>query len=137
MKLLGLQDVKADTPVYEISGGQKQRLAFVRAISPEFTVFFGDEPTGNLDEINSVELMKIIRSELRQRHFSAILVTHSISLATTFADMIIILTKQGETGEVLPENILHRKNDADKIYWENQTGDTYSDIWNLLLNKLS
>jgi ABC-type lipoprotein export system ATPase subunit len=77
----------------EISGGQKQRLAFVRAITPEFLVLFGDEPTGNLDNLNSEELISILNQNIHRNARSGIIVSHNIDLSLLFADIIIIIQK--------------------------------------------
>ena len=78
----------------ELSGGQQQRLAFARAILPDFTVLFGDEPTGNLDGDNAVKVMTILSSKLlNMSNSSAIIVSHDMRLAEQFADIIIKIRK--------------------------------------------
>lgn len=115
MQRIGLQEVSEQKKPHELSGGQRQRVAFVRAITPNFTVLFGDEPTGNLDEINSRELMTILTNNIREHQRTAIIVTHNIDLALEFADQIIILTKNKEEqcGQVESDNIFI-KNQSDK-----------------------
>lgn len=92
-----------------LSGGQRQRVAFVRALNAGFTVLFGDEPTGNLDEANANELFEVIKSSLNES-LTAIIVSHDINLAVKHADQIVVITKNTEKGfgEVLPQNILYR-----------------------------
>jgi len=136
MTELGLQEVGKNTKVNELSGGQRQRLAFVRAITAEFTILFGDEPTGNLDEQNSRELMRKVKDQLIEKGGSSILVTHNIKLATEFADMILVLTKTKEYGEILPENVFMCKNHQANKTWENLKGEKFKQIENTLHEKL-
>ena len=96
METMGLEEVLADRNASTLSGGQKQRLAFVRAITPQFTVLFGDEPTGNLDDDNSNELMFKLHQNITEFHRTAIIVSHNIILAEKYADMIIVLKKNGD-----------------------------------------
>lgn len=87
---LGLEHIDEQRMTQELSGGQQQRLAFARAILPDFTVLFGDEPTGNLDPENARRVMQIISRKLHELEgASAIIVSHDIHLANTFADTII------------------------------------------------
>ena len=91
---LGLDHVDKHRMAQELSGGQQQRLAFARAILPEFTVLFGDEPTGNLDVENAIRVMKILKDKQAEHvGASAIIVSHDMHLATTFADVIIKIHK--------------------------------------------
>lgn len=136
MSDMGLQEVNKYTKVNELSGGQRQRLAFVRAITPEFTILFGDEPTGNLDEQNSRELMRKVKDQLIEKGFSSILVTHNIKLATEFADMIIVLSKTKEYGEILPENVFMLENHHVSKIWKNLKGEKFKQIENKLHEKL-
>lgn len=92
---LGLDHVEEERMAQELSGGQQQRLAFARAILPDFTVLFGDEPTGNLDPENATRVMQILSEKLDELGgASAVIVTHDMHLAVTFADVIIKIRKE-------------------------------------------
>lgn len=91
---LGLGHIDQTRMAQELSGGQQQRLAFARAILPDFTVLFGDEPTGNLDAENAVRVMTILSHKLDELNgASAIIVSHDMHLAVSFADVIIKIKK--------------------------------------------
>lgn len=97
---LGLEHIDETRMAQELSGGQQQRLAFARAILPDFTVLFGDEPTGNLDPDNAMRVMSILARKLdEQQGASAIVVSHDMHLATTFADVIIKIKKLVRPGQ--------------------------------------
>ncbi|MBR3983568.1 MAG: ATP-binding cassette domain-containing protein [Bacteroidaceae bacterium] len=92
---LGLEHVGEERMAQELSGGQQQRLAFARAILPDFTVLFGDEPTGNLDAENAVRVMQVLSEKLEELgDASAIIVSHDMHLAVSFADVIIKIRKE-------------------------------------------
>lgn len=91
---LGLEHVNEQRMAQELSGGQQQRLAFARAILPDFTVLFGDEPTGNLDPENAQRVMRVLVQKIDElQDASAIIVSHDMKLATTFADVIVKIRK--------------------------------------------
>ena len=95
---LGLPHISKDRMAQELSGGQQQRLAFTRAIIPEFTVLFGDEPTGNLDGENAAKAMELLSNKLEEYNgSSAIIVSHDMHLAVTFGDVIIKISKVEHT----------------------------------------
>lgn len=73
--------------VCELSGGQQQRVAIARALTKAPDVIFADEPTGNLDETNTMRIMSIIRKISAK--CLVILVTHEQRIAEFFADRII------------------------------------------------
>ena len=64
----------------EMSGGQKQRVAIARAIISQPKILLADEPTGALDSVTSVEVMKVLR-ELNRNGLTSIIVTHERSVA--------------------------------------------------------
>jgi ABC-type lipoprotein export system ATPase subunit len=102
-------EVNETTLAVNLSGGQRQRIAFVRALNTGAHVLLGDEPTGNLDEANANELMKLIRSNLSE-NLSAIIVSHDINLALAHADNMVLITKDKSKGYgvIEAENIFHR-----------------------------
>ncbi len=103
---LGLGHIDENRMTQELSGGQQQRLAFARAILPDFTVLFGDEPTGNLDSDNAVRAMELLSAKLdEQQNSSAIIVSHDMPLAVSFADVIIKIRKEKSPVEYVKDEV--------------------------------
>ena len=70
-----------------LSGGERQRVGIARALVKNPDIILADEPTGNLDSKNTIEIMNIIKSISRDK--LVILVTHEVELAKFYADRII------------------------------------------------
>ena len=83
----------------QLSGGQQQRVAIARAVVTDSKLLLADEPTGNLDSVNGVEVMELL-SELNRQGTTIIIVTHSQRDAT-YAHRIIRLLD----GQIVSENI--------------------------------
>ena len=69
-----------------LSGGQRQRVAIARAIVKNPRIIIADEPTGNLDSANTLEIMNIIKTISRER--LVILVTHERKIAEFYSDHV-------------------------------------------------
>ena len=91
-KKLNLSDLLNKYP-YEISGGQKQRTAIVRALISEPKILLADEPTGALDSNSTRELLKVFK-DLNQDRETILMVTHSIMAASEAKRVLFI--KDGE-----------------------------------------
>lgn len=77
-------------PASMLSGGERQRVGIARAIVKNPNIIIADEPTGNLDSKNSLEIMNIIKAIAKDR--LVILVTHEVNLAKFYATRIIEIT---------------------------------------------
>ena len=87
-----------------MSGGEQQRTAVARALAADPAILLADEPSGNLDHMNS-ELLHELFSELaRELEVGMVVVTHNRSLAAR-ADRILQLEDSGLTQIALPERV--------------------------------
>jgi putative ABC transport system ATP-binding protein len=100
--------------ISSISGGQRQRLSFIRALAAPYKILFGDEPTGNLDVATAKKVINILTDEIVGTDKMACLVTHDIDLAMNHANVIIGLSEEYDKitdssfGTVKNKNVLTR-----------------------------
>jgi putative ABC transport system ATP-binding protein len=66
---------------YQLSRGQQQRVAIARALLHRPQLVLADEPTGNLDETSSLEVMGLFSDLVKQAGSSLLMVTHSRAMA--------------------------------------------------------
>lgn len=83
----------------QLSGGQQQRVAIARAVVTDCKLLLADEPTGNLDSVNGIEVMELL-SDLNRQGTTVIIVTHSQRDAM-YAHRVIQLLD----GQIVAENI--------------------------------
>ena len=104
-------------PCSMLSGGERQRVAIARALVKNPDIILADEPTGNLDNKNSLEVMKIISQISKEK--LVILVTHDMNLANFYADRIINIADGQVRGDILnnKSDVLHHNIDG-SIYLE-------------------
>lgn len=98
-----------------LSGGERQRVGIARAIAKNPPIIIADEPTGNLDSKNTLEVMNIIKAISKEK--LVILVTHEEKLANFYASRIIRLVD----GKVVSDEVNDHENNLDykidnKIY---------------------
>ena len=80
LELLGLEDRLSHKP-NELSGGEQQRVAVARALINKPSLIFADEPSGNLDSANSLELHQLFIKLKREFNQTFVIVTHNQDLA--------------------------------------------------------
>ncbi len=86
---LGISD-KLDAIPNQLSGGQQQRVAIARALIYRPTILLADEPTGNLDQKNSKEIIEMLKISNRNLSQTILLITHDEKIALE-ADRIITI----------------------------------------------
>ena len=89
LKAVGMLKYK-NKLVSELSGGQQQRIAIARALIKSPSLILADEPTGNLDEKNTLQIMNIIKKISEK--VLVIMVSHEKNIARSYADQIITIS---------------------------------------------
>lgn len=87
LEMLGLKDRMHHYPS-QLSGGELQRVAIARALIREPRILFADEPTGNLDSVNSLKIQDLFFDLARTLDLTMIVVTHDRSFASRFPRLL-------------------------------------------------
>ena len=90
-KLVGLKSETLEKSPFELSGGQKRRVALAGVMAMEPEVLILDEPTAGLDPAGRENLMANIRDYHRNKHKTIILVSHSMDEIAQNVDRILVL----------------------------------------------
>ncbi|MFC9542892.1 ABC transporter ATP-binding protein [Lysinibacillus sp. NPDC056959] len=93
LEMVGLSEIEAKRNVLQLSGGQQQRVAIARALSCEVDLLIADEPTGNLDENTSDEIVNLFKELAHKENKCIIVVTHSQEVAKQ-SDKVVYLEKR-------------------------------------------
>lgn len=100
IKSLELVGLKARAKNYpdQLSGGEQQRVAIARAIVNEPKLLICDEPTGNLDEVTSMEIMNVLE-DINKLGTTIIMVTHDTEIVNKMKKRVIVL----DSGRILKD----------------------------------
>ncbi len=91
LAIVGLAEKQKNFP-RELSGGEKQRLALARALVHRPKIILADEPTGNLDLVNSYDVLKLLW-RINELGTTVILATHDIEIVNTAGKRVVSMDK--------------------------------------------
>ena len=107
LKLVGLSSKYKAMPQH-LSGGEQQRVAIARALINQPEGLLADEPTGNLDHQNAVEIMKLLL-DINQMGTTVVVVTHSQEIVEQIGGRVITMDR----GRVISDEIKNRSGHED------------------------
>lgn len=128
-KMFGLENTQDHYPS-ELSGGMRQRAAFLRTYLASNKVLLLDEPFSSLDAITKNELYSWYINTSRDLNLSTIFITHDIDEALNLSDRIYIMS--GSPGKIVKEIILNKKKATEKFYLTKEFLDYKKEILEIL-----
>jgi len=102
INILGITNRQDHLPS-ELSGGQQQRVAIGQALLNKLSIILADEPTGNLDNKNSKDVIELLTFTAKRYNQTLILIIHDIQIAE-MADRIVTI----QDGEIISDRYLQR-----------------------------
>lgn len=100
IEILGLKEKKEHFPS-QLSGGQQQRVSIGRALANKPSIILADEPTGNLDNKNGIEVTSLLSNTIKKYSNTLILITHDMEVAN-MADRIIHI----KDGQIILDEVI-------------------------------
>ena len=94
---------KLNTTVRNLSGGERQRVAIIRSMICDQQIILADEPTGALDQENSLIVMMYLRETVNYKNKAVVIVTHDLDIAR-HCDQVYRLTR-GSLSMCLPSDL--------------------------------
>ena len=115
LDLVGMDESFYEQSPFELSGGQKRRVAIagVLAMRPEMMIL--DEPTAGLDPQGRDEILDQIEHLHKERHMTIILVSHSMEDVARYADRLIVMNHGQKVFDGTPKEVFHHYKELEAI----------------------
>lgn len=115
LKLVGLKEKYYRSSPFELSGGQKRRVAIAGVLAMHPKVLVLDEPTAGLDPKGRDDILDQIAFLHRQSDMTVILVSHSMEDIARYADRIIVMNKGSVMYNDSPSNVFEHYQELEKV----------------------
>ena len=106
LKRVGLENAANKRPS-EISGGMKKRAGVARAIAPNCTYLFCDEPNSGLDPMTSIKIDELIYEITQEYNMTTVIITHDMNSVVEIGDHIIFLHQGKKLWDGVKDDIMH------------------------------
>ena len=107
-KLVGLTDAQLEVSPFDLSGGQKRRVAIAGVIAMEPEVLVLDEPTAGLDPEGREEVLSNIEAYRKSKNATIMMVSHSMNDVARLADRLLVMNDATLAMEGTPEQVFTR-----------------------------
>ncbi|MDO8785388.1 MAG: ABC transporter ATP-binding protein [Syntrophales bacterium] len=116
--------------VTELSGGEKQRVVFARALVQDTPVLILDEGTSSMDIQHTLSVLEIVAQKVKENGITVIAALHNLNLAALYSDRLLFMKSgrivaEGNTHEVLNEKNIGEVFEVDsRVYFDQYAGKT-------------
>ncbi|AAV27684.1 ATP-binding cassette domain-containing protein [Mesomycoplasma hyopneumoniae] len=124
---LNIQSSKLKQKTNDLSGGEKQRVAILRAFSRNSDFILLDEPTGNLDRENGIAVFESLKKLSSNK--TILVVSHNLEMARLYADQIIHIKKDTIDVEIFEKNGQNQENDNKNSSFHQKNKEKHINFW--------
>ena len=104
-EFVGLTEQQLQASPFDLSGGQKRRVAIAGVIAMEPEILILDEPIAGLDPAGRADILQNIRDYQKAKNATVMMVTHSMSDAAAMADRLLVMNKSHLAMDGTPEEV--------------------------------
>ena len=115
LELVGLSEKYYDTSPFDLSGGQKRRVAIAGVLAMRPKVLVLDEPTAGLDPKGRDEILDQIAYLQKERNLTVILVSHSMEDIAKYVDRIVVMNKGRKMYDGAPKEVFAHYKELEKV----------------------
>ena len=115
LRLVGLKEKNFKKSPFELSGGQKRRVAIAGILAMEPEVLVLDEPTAGLDPKGRDDILDQVKRLHEERHITVILVSHSMEDVARYVDRIIVMNKGQVRFDGVPREVFRHYRELEEI----------------------
>ena len=108
LRLLHLEHL-TERPFYALSGGQRRMVDVAQTLVRDPKILIMDEPTANLDLVNELQVLELVKAYTHQKNTATLLTLHDLNMAARYGDHLVLLKdgcvfREGSAGEVITED---------------------------------
>lgn len=115
LKMVGIGDDLLDASPFELSGGQKRRVAIAGVLAMKPEVLILDEPTAGLDPKGRDEILDQIAEIHKKSHITVILVSHSMEDVAKYVERLIVMNRGSVAFDDTPKNVFEHYKELENI----------------------
>ena len=115
LRLVGLKEKNFKKSPFELSGGQKRRVAIAGILAMEPDVLVLDEPTAGLDPKGRDDILDQVKRLHEERHITVILVSHSMEDVARYVDRIIVMNKGQVRFDGVPREVFRHYRELEEL----------------------
>ncbi len=115
MEMVGLDESYREKSPFELSGGQKRRVAVAGILAMEPEYFILDEPTAGLDPVGRDKVLRLLKKINQERGITIILVTHSMEEIADYADRLIVMDEGRVKFDDTPAEVFKHQEELEAI----------------------